>query len=111
MLIDESLHVWLVELNANPSLNVYNDNTLPNGDIEQTLSELDKYIKTSLIADTLKIITTPREQQLQLTEHGCLKRILPSLNTDMDDLKLYCHLEQLFEFLSGNQNYDFLTVT
>lgn len=64
VLIDEAMHVWLVELNANPSLNVYNDSTLPNGDIEQTLSELDKYIKTSLITDTLKIVTTPREIQL-----------------------------------------------
>ena len=101
MLIDESMHVWLVELNANPSLNVYNDNTLPNGDIEQTLSELDKYIKTSLISDTLKIVTTPREEQLQMQEQGCLKKILPC-STDMDDLLLYCHLERLFEFLSGN---------
>lgn len=29
----------------------------------------------------------------------------------MEDLLLYCHLEKLFEFLSGNQNYDFLTLS
>ena len=38
--------MWLMEVNANPSLNVYNDRELPNGDIEQTLSELDKFVKT-----------------------------------------------------------------
>lgn len=49
-----------MEVNANPSLNVYSDKELPNGDIEQTLSELDKYVKTNLLTDTLKIITTPQ---------------------------------------------------
>lgn len=46
-----------MEVNANPSLNVYNDRELPNGDIEQTLSELDKYVKTWLVSDTVKLIT------------------------------------------------------
>ena len=47
-----------MEVNANPSLNVYNDKVLPNGDIEQTLSELDKYVKTNLLADTLNLVST-----------------------------------------------------
>ena len=46
-----------MEVNANPSLNVYVDKELPNGDIELTLSELDKYVKTMLISDTFKLIT------------------------------------------------------
>lgn len=46
-----------MEINANPSLNVYIDKELPNGDIEQTLSELDKYVKTMLLADTFKLVT------------------------------------------------------
>lgn len=33
-MIDEQLNVWLIEINANPSLNVYIDKELPNGDIE-----------------------------------------------------------------------------
>ena len=59
--MDETLNAWLLEVNANPSLNVYTDKELPNGDIEQTLSELDKIVKTSLISDTIKIVTTPNE--------------------------------------------------
>ena len=59
ILIDENFNAWLMEVNANPSLNVYNDKELPNGDIEQTLSELDKYVKTNLLADCLKIVTMP----------------------------------------------------
>lgn len=46
-----------MEVNANPSLNVYNDKVLPNGDIEQTLSELDKFVKTNLIADSIALMT------------------------------------------------------
>jgi D-alanine-D-alanine ligase-like ATP-grasp enzyme len=34
ILVDESLNAWLLEVNANPSLNVYTDKELPNGDIE-----------------------------------------------------------------------------
>ena len=34
ILIDENLNAWLLEVNANPSLNVYSDKELPNGDIE-----------------------------------------------------------------------------
>jgi len=57
ILIDEAFNVWLLEVNANPSLNVYSDKELPNGDIEQTLSELDKFVKTTLVNDCLKIVT------------------------------------------------------
>lgn len=34
ILIDENFQPWLMEVNANPSLNVYVDKELPNGDIE-----------------------------------------------------------------------------
>lgn len=34
ILIDENFNPWLMEVNANPSLNVYVDKELPNGDIE-----------------------------------------------------------------------------
>ena len=47
-----------MEVNANPSINVYNDKELPNGDIEQTLSEIDKYVKTNLLADTISLVSS-----------------------------------------------------
>ena len=47
-----------MEVNANPSLNVYSDKELPNGDIEQTLSEIDKFVKSSLISDTISLLQT-----------------------------------------------------
>lgn len=62
-----------MEVNANPSLNVYNDKELPNGDIEQTLSEIDKYVKSTLLADTLALVTTaPLFQNKKLDEDARL---------------------------------------
>ena len=80
ILIDENFNVWLLEVNANPSLNVYSDKELPNGDIEQTLSELDKWVKTQLVSDTIKIVTSSNEQLAGLQEIGQLKKILPMPN-------------------------------
>lgn len=88
-------------MNANPSLNVYTDKELPNGDIEQTLSELDKYVKTNLVSDCVKIVTLPHEQAKQLTEQGFLKKILPLQNGQLDELYLYSYAEKMFEILAG----------
>ena len=77
ILIDENLNAWLLEVNANPSLNVYTDKELPNGDIEQTLSELDKYVKTNCLSDVIKIVTTNHEQLKSVHEVGMMKKILP----------------------------------
>ncbi len=52
-----------MEVNANPSLNVYVDKELPNGDIEQTLCELDKYVKSMLLADTFKLVTNDSDHE------------------------------------------------
>lgn len=52
-MIDENLKCWLLEINANPSMKIYNDHDLPNGDIEQILSELDKHVKGYAVSDTL----------------------------------------------------------
>ena len=93
VLIDEHFNAWLMEVNANPSLNVYVDKELPNGDIEQTLCELDKYVKSMLISDTFKLATHTEElggpdqegQQLSYVKQlGCLRRILPSDGAQYD---------------------------
>jgi hypothetical protein len=42
-----------MEVNANPSLNVYNESQSAQGDIEQHVSEIDKFVKMNLVADTL----------------------------------------------------------
>ena len=51
-----------MEINSNPSLNVYVDKELQNGDVEQTLCELDKYVKSMLLSDTFKLVTSDPPQ-------------------------------------------------
>jgi len=43
---------------------------------------------------------------------GCLKRILSTKSSEdsLEEFYIYSHFEKLFEYLSGNKNYDFLTM-
>ena len=68
ILIDENWQIWLMEVNANQSLNVYNDKELPNGDIEQTLSEIDKFVKTNFLADTISLVSFAQVFQIKKKE-------------------------------------------
>ncbi len=58
VLIDEDYKCWLMEINANPSLNVFSEKEGNNGEIEQQLSEIDQYVKTKLVADTIDLLKT-----------------------------------------------------
>ena len=101
-------------------------------DLEQTLSELDKYVKTNLLADTLALVSTAgifnksnggsgargeeRKNAAQdggdntrPAQQGLLKLILPNNDRNYDELYLYSHAETIFEVLAGQKNYDFIT--
>lgn len=84
-----------MEVNANPSLNVYVDRELPNGDIEQTLCELDKYVKAMLISDTFKLATLD-DSDNPPKALGCLKRILPDDSSQYDQYYIYSQAETIF---------------
>ena len=48
------------EINANPSLNMFLEKDVPpdsNVEPEKILSELDKYVKTKVAADAIRIVT------------------------------------------------------
>lgn len=57
ILLDNKLNAWLMEINANPSFNMFLERDLPNGDVEKTLSELDKYVKSKVIGEAIRIVT------------------------------------------------------
>jgi len=47
-----------MEVNANPSLNVYNEEMEPEtGEVHHSVSELDKFVKTRLVTDCLKLVS------------------------------------------------------
>ena len=122
-MVDEVFNCWLMEVNANPSLNVYNDTaSLPNGDAEQTLSEIDKHVKARLITDTLSLLSSAplytqkncrTDGDLQfyksrtVDEQGCLKLILSHEDAHYEDFYIYSKAEKIFENLAGKK--DFIT--
>lgn len=72
-MFDTKLRAWLLEVNANPSLNMYIDWELNNGDIERVLSDVDWYIKGTVVSDALKIVWNKDMVDLE----GSFERILP----------------------------------
>jgi hypothetical protein len=57
ILLDKKLNAWLMEINANPSLNMFLERDMPNGEVEKTLSELDKYVKSKVVTEAIRIVT------------------------------------------------------
>lgn len=72
-MLDTKQRAWLLEVNANPSLNMYIDRDLPNGDVERVLSDVDRYIKATVVSDAIKIVKNKEMPEVE----GSYERILP----------------------------------
>ena len=46
-----------MEINANPSFNMFLERELPGGEVEKVTSELDKYLKARVATEAIKIVT------------------------------------------------------
>ena len=57
ILLDTKLNAWLMEINSNPSFNMFLERDLPNGEVEKTVSELDKYVKSKVVSEAIRIVT------------------------------------------------------
>jgi len=66
ILIDRHCKAWLLEINANPSLNI------KNAEEEQGISPVDNFVKTVIVEDALKIIITKKTKS-----YGCYQQLLP----------------------------------
>jgi len=78
ILLDHKLNAWLMEINSNPSFNMFLERELPGGEVEKTLSELDKYVKSKVVTDTIRIVTGYGSSE----NEGLFKQILPSPDLD-----------------------------
>ena len=59
ILVDKKNNAWLMEVNANPSLNMFlekEEGLLPGQEPERILQELDRYVKTKVVGDAIKIV-------------------------------------------------------
>jgi len=60
ILLDKKNNAWLMEVNANPSLNMFLEREgelQPGEQPERILQELDKYVKSKVIGDAIKIVS------------------------------------------------------
>ena len=60
MLIDKKNNAWLMEVNSNPSLNIFLEREVPgttDGQTEKVLQELDKLVKAKVVNETIRIVT------------------------------------------------------
>jgi hypothetical protein len=60
ILLDKKNNAWLMEVNANPSLNMFLEKEgelQPGEQPERILQELDKYVKSKVIGDAIKIVS------------------------------------------------------
>ena len=55
IMLDHNYKAWLMEINANPSMNMYLERQNERGEYEKILSELDKYLKTLVIDEYYSI--------------------------------------------------------
>lgn len=62
-----------------------------------------------LISDTMKLVTSSNEDEEEILEYGCLKRILPTESSYYSQFFIYSEAEKVFEKLSGLKGNDYLT--
>ena len=105
ILIDKKLKVWLLEINANPSLNMYIDKELPNGDLERTLWDLDKYLKSMVMQDAINIIKAKDSPDV----YGWFEKILPSKDPFYEQFYIWEEARKIFERLGGVKSPEFIS--
>ena len=80
MLIDRNLKAWVLEVNDHPSLNIYFDNSMAmDGKVmtDEDICQVDFFVKSKLVEDTINLVKKSREAVTQLTEFRSLTKIHP----------------------------------
>ena len=95
----------MLEVNANPSMNMYIDRELPNGDLEWVLSDVDRFIKGTVVSDAIKIVKNKEMVDLE----GSFERILPPRDKKYNQYYIWEEGRKIFEKLGGVKSPEFIT--
>jgi hypothetical protein len=97
ILLDKKLNAWLMEINANPSLNMFIEKDVAPGEPEQekVLSELDRFVKTKIIGEAIKIVSGQGKDDFD----GTFEQILPVEDGTFDEYYLWNRATKLFELM------------
>lgn len=104
-MIDSECNAWLMEINANPSMNMFLEKQTPTGK-EKIISELDRYLKTKVLNDVFGIIKEKPDG-----DYGCFEKILPIDDESFNRMYIWDQIRIIFEKLGGIKRPDFLTAS
>ena len=86
-----------MEINANPSMNMFLEKFNDEGEFERTLWELDKYLKWLVIEDAIKIVKAKKP----LEDFGIYQQILPSDDGLEQRYYIWDRVREIFSNLAG----------
>jgi len=98
ILLDKKMNAWLMEVNANPSLNMFLEkDVVPDSGIEpeKILSELDKYVKTKVVTESVRLVTGEGSNEYE----GSFEKLLPSEDADFGRYYIWNRALHLFELM------------
>lgn len=88
VLVDKKHNAWLMEINSNPSLNIFLEREVPGnpGQTEKVLQELDKHVKSKVVTEAIYIVT---EEGIDEEFRGSFEQLLPVESGEMDEYYLW----------------------
>ena len=88
------MNAWLMEINANPSLCMFLDKDPIPGEPEpeRVLCELDKFVKTKVIGEAIKIVSGQGNDEYD----GTYDKILPVEDGSFDGYYIWNRATELF---------------
>ena len=87
-----------MEINSNPSLNIFLEREIPgalDGQTEKVLQELDKHVKAKVVTEAIRLVAGEGDGEYE----GSYEQILPNEEEDMDQYYIWNKGQQLFDLI------------
>jgi len=101
ILIDKKNHAWLMEVNSNPSLNIFLERDIPgslDGQTERVLQELDKHVKAKVVTEAIRIVSGKGNNEYD----GGFEKLLPNEEEDMSEYYIWNKGQRLYELVASS---------
>ena len=95
-----------MEINANPSMNMFLEKEGLDGEKEKVLSELDKHLKTTVLQDAFQIIKGKGSKGF-----GSFEQILPVEDPNINKFYIWDGVREIFDRLGGVKKPDHITAS
>jgi hypothetical protein len=97
VLIDDKMKAWVLEINHNPSLDIYFDTAFMQHNKNRTDADIcpvDLHVKSRVVKDT--IILASKKDLSEVDAYGTFKQIYPPMNRDNSLSMTTLELQKLF---------------